>query len=461
MTPWIRWGEPPQYLLWRNLLRDGMPKLHDPAALLLVTLMASAPILQASSAPMPRTSPRSPKTVPPLPLPPPVPAKPAGPLDTPSRPVARPDRQLIETLAVAGTRLVGGGLDGLLILSDDNGATWRQVQMPVSATLTDIRFTNERTGWAVGHFGAVLRTDDAGEHWTLLYDGARAAQATLQAARLANAADSVRDRQIQIAQALVQGNPDRPFLLIQAVGLDTVRLLGADGLAIESLDGGKHWLPWSNGIDDPDRLPLDGLAERDAYALVAGGHGILLGGIPADGLHALKSPYDGNFFGVVEAGRYGFVPFGQQGHAFASTDPGPDLAGHEVTWHRIDDPSPTALTAGLLRQDGSVLLGDASGATWQIAGKPDDPRLEPAHARAAFPILAMAEAADRSIILAGPGGVTRIAAEPAVALPVIGPPVVAPPGAAAPGATSPSTAQPAPAPPAATPHPGVPSPSKP
>ncbi len=391
---------------------------YRPSALLLpvplaAVLLASAATGAVAAGPSPHAPLRPSKAGPatPAPAPPPA-ARPAGPLDTPSQPVAHPDRQLVETLALAGRRLVGSGVDGLLILSDDNGVTWRQVTMPVSVTLTDLRFTDERTGWAIGHGGAVLRTDDAGEHWTLLYDGARAARTTLQAARLANAADNVRDRQVQAAEALVRDDPDRPFLLIQAQGLDTVRLLGAGGLAVESLDGGRHWLPWSNGIDNPERLPLDGLAERDGYVLAAGGHGILLGGVPADGLHALKSPYEGSFFGVVDAGRYGFVPFGQQGHAYASTDPGPDLAGREVVWHRIADPSPTALTAGLLRQDGSVLLGDAAGATWQLAGRPDFPRLDPARAEAPFPILAMAEAADRSVILAGPGGVLRFGPEP-------------------------------------------------
>ncbi len=393
-----------------------MPKPLPPFILLLAALLASAPVRPATAEPMPhaaaKAAPHPPRSNDTTPVPTaPLPAHPTGPLETPSHPVARPERQFIETLAAAGVRLVGGGLNGLLILSDDNGATWRQVQMPVSVTLTDIRFTDERTGWAVGHLGAVLRTDDGGEHWTLLYDGARAAHATLEAARLANAPEGVRDRQVQAAQALLRDDPDRPLVLIQARGLDTVRLLGADGLAIESLDGGRHWLPWSNAIDNPDRLPLDGLAVRDGYVLVAGARGILLGGVPADGLRAMKSPYDGSFFGVVDAGRYGFVPFGQQGHAFASTDPGPDLAGREVGWHRIAGPSPTALTAGLLRQDGSVLLGDAAGATWQLAGKPDSPRLEPAHAEASFPILAMAEAADRSVILAGPGGVVRFGPE--------------------------------------------------
>ena len=356
-------------------------------------------------------------------------------------------------MALAGSRLVAVGAAGLLILSDDNGVTWRQVPMPVSVTLTDVRFTDERTGWAVGHAGAALRTDDAGEHWSVLLDGTRAAQATLAAAQDANATDDARDRAIAAAGVLVRTDPDRPFLLIQARGHPTQRLLGADGMAVESADGGRHWLPWSNGIDDPDRFPLHGLAERDNYALATGAHGLLLGGLPSTGLHALKSPYDGNLFGVVDGGRYGFVLFGQQGHAYASTDPGPDLAGRDANWHRIAGPTPTALTAGLLRQDGSVMLGDAAGATWQLAGRPDGPRLEPAHASAPFPILAMVEATDRSVILAGPGGVLRFGPEPAMV-----PPASAPASAPAPALVPP---QPPSTPVPAHPTAGPPPPSRP
>jgi photosystem II stability/assembly factor-like uncharacterized protein len=33
--------------------------------------------------------------------------------------------------------------------------------------LTSVTFTNEKTGWAVGQWGAILRTDDGGETWKL------------------------------------------------------------------------------------------------------------------------------------------------------------------------------------------------------------------------------------------------------------------------------------------------------
>lgn len=347
----------------------------------------------------------APGTVPPVP-------PPAGPLDTPSPIVAHPDKVLVETVALAGRRLVAGGLNGLLMLSDDDGASWRQVRLPVSASLTAIRFIDAHTGWAVGHFGVVLRTSDAGEHWTLVQDGVRAAAGVLTAAQTLNATETARNKAIEAAEVLVRTDPSRPFLLIQTEGADTIRLIGAGTLSIESLDGGNHWLPWSNAIENPNGFVPDGIAERNGVLVAAGAHGLLLAGKPDTGLRALKSPYDGRFFGIVAGDRYGIVLFGQQGHAFVSKDLGPGPASpQQPAWRQIDNPSPTALTAGLVRQDGEVLLGDASGATWRIEGKPDDPRLVPAGPQAPFPILALAEAADRSLILAGTGGVIRVAPE--------------------------------------------------
>ncbi|MGI4747585.1 MAG: hypothetical protein ACRYFY_16310 [Janthinobacterium lividum] len=83
-----------------------------------------------------------------------------------------------------------------------------------------------------------------------------------------------------------------------------------------------------------------------------------------------------------------------------------------------------------------MLLADASGATWKLQGKPDDDaKLVPYRATAPFPILALAEAPDQSLILAGSGGVLRV------------------PGPVVPTPTSPAPMAPAPAPVSAAPAP--------
>lgn len=421
---------------------------------------ANASIVQPTSV--------SPQPVPPDPVlgtaptavPPPVataapPPKPADPLATPSKMVEHPDKTLVETIVLAGRRLVAGGADGLIILSDDNGVTWRQVQLPVSTTITGIRFTDDKTGWAIGHSGAVLRTADSGEHWTLVFDGVRAAQVTLDAARSANAADSIRQKKIDAAQRLLSQDTARPFLLIEAGATGPVRLIGSANLAIVSDDAGKSWRPWSDAIENPDGLQVYGLAQRNGITLVAGEHGLLLAGKPEDGLHLLKPPFDGTFFGAIDGGPHGMVIFGQQGRIY-SVDLAADwMPDKSVNWRRITDPSPTTLVSALLQPDATLLLGDASGATWKLQGKPDDAKLVPYRASAPFPILALAEAPDQSLILAGSGGVLRVpdpaVATPAPPAPVVPAPVVAVPVAPAPMVSAPPASTPAPAPAPATP----------
>ncbi|MGZ8463170.1 MAG: WD40/YVTN/BNR-like repeat-containing protein [Candidatus Deferrimicrobiaceae bacterium] len=68
----------------------------------------------------------------------------------------------------AGIRIVAVGDHGIVLLSDTDGADFRQAKsVPVRSTLTAVCFIDEKTGWAVGQWGVVLRTDDAGESWTV------------------------------------------------------------------------------------------------------------------------------------------------------------------------------------------------------------------------------------------------------------------------------------------------------
>ena len=68
----------------------------------------------------------------------------------------------------AGHRLVAVGEHGVVLLSDDEGRSFRQARaVPTSATLTAVSFSDARNGWAVGHWGVILHTIDGGETWTL------------------------------------------------------------------------------------------------------------------------------------------------------------------------------------------------------------------------------------------------------------------------------------------------------
>jgi len=53
----------------------------------------------------------------------------------------------------AGTRIVAAGDHGVVLLSDDEGASFHQAHtVPVRSTLTALAFVDANNGWAVGHW---------------------------------------------------------------------------------------------------------------------------------------------------------------------------------------------------------------------------------------------------------------------------------------------------------------------
>ena len=74
-------------------------------------------------------------------------------------------------VANAGSRVVAVGERGMAIYSDDGGSSWNQASVPVSVTLTVVRFLNDHRGFAAGHNGVLLGTTDAGANWEKILDG--------------------------------------------------------------------------------------------------------------------------------------------------------------------------------------------------------------------------------------------------------------------------------------------------
>lgn len=86
----------------------------------------------------------------------------------PAAKFSHPDKGMLLSAAKAGNRVVVVGEQGLIILSDDSGKTFRQAKsVPVSFTLTSVTFIDEKRGWAAGHGGTILHTVDGGETWVI------------------------------------------------------------------------------------------------------------------------------------------------------------------------------------------------------------------------------------------------------------------------------------------------------
>lgn len=348
-------------------------------------------------------------------------------LDAPAIVKDHPAQANYETVTRAGTRLVAGGEHGLVVLSDDNGNSWRQAKVPVSSTILEIRFATPQVGWAVGAFGTVLHTADGGETWTLQLDGIRATDIMVATAKAlppppppapgaapaaaaapadpstppgADSGPAVPQR-LRRALSFKSDGPDKPFFVLDVADADHVRVIGAYDMAFESADGGKTWTEWDQRIDDVGDLHPYAIAGSGAGTVLVGERGLLLHGDPAVEMKALANPpYDGSYFGVVDGGKSGMFAFGLLGHLYRSTD-------GANSWTQLKDPSTATLSCGLAMANGRIVFADLGGTIWRLDGD----AITPSAAKRPWPITSMVEAADGSIVAAGLGGVSRIDAK--------------------------------------------------
>jgi len=208
---------------------------------------------------------------------------------------------LLAGVQPAGARVVAVGERGVIALSDDGGATWRQAPCPVSVTLTMVRFADDRHGVAVGHGGTVLMTSDAGANWVVRLDGRRAAQLAKEAATT--------PQEQREAERLVSDGPDKPFLDVIVWDATRFLVVGAYGLAFHSSDGGTTWSPWMARLANPKSRHWY-MARRAGNALwLAGEQGLLARSTDGgETFQSVASPYQGSWFagelqGESDSGR--------------------------------------------------------------------------------------------------------------------------------------------------------------
>jgi len=290
-----------------------------------------------------------------LALPAAVSAAPVGDaLQRPALAVQAPQRAVLLSAALAGTRIVAVGERGVIALSDDGGASWRQAPSPVSVTLTVVRFADARRGVAVGHGGSVLATDDGGASWTLRLDGRRAAQLVLAAAGTPEARRE--------AERLVADGPDKPFLDVLVWDAQRLLVVGAYGLALYSGDGGNRWTPWSDRLPNPKALHWY-VARRQGHVILLAGEQGLLARSDDDGqtFRALASPYKGSWFAADLDAHGGIVIAGLRGNVWRSADGG-------GAWHQVAAPEPASITAMARAADGALLLASQAGRLLRLQG---------------------------------------------------------------------------------------------
>ncbi|HSV57483.1 MAG TPA: YCF48-related protein [Variovorax sp.] len=308
-------------------------------------------------------------------------------------PAVQPHRTMLLSIARAGNRLVAVGEHGTIALSDDNGAKWRNAAgVPVDATLTAVRFADERNGWAVGHLGVVLHTRDGGENWTRQLDG-------IAIGKLAMVQVQGQTTTLEEAKRLADDGPDKPLLDLLVEDAKRVTVVGAFNLALSTVDGGATWQLISHQFDNPEHLHLYGIA-RVGRSVVAVGEQSLVLRRSGDRFVPVKSPYEGSLFGVVSTGERLLVVFGLRGHAFMSLDGG-------ANWQASKLPGTGASLNGALRlAHGRIVLYDQAGGVFASAD--GGVRFERVPFDWGAPITGMVEAADGSLVATSVVGITQI-----------------------------------------------------
>lgn len=324
------------------------------------------------------------------------------PLDASSDPVADMNRVAILALARAGDRVVGVGLRGVIVVSDNGGRYWKQVPTPVQSDLTCVFFFDERRGWAAGHDGVILHSDDGGANWRRQLDGRRAGTifADHYRQRVAAGEDELKPLLEQV-EFNFAGGPTLPYLGIHFTSLDNGYAVGSFGMIIVTNDGGRTWRPALERIDNPSFLNLNAITAIDGALYVVGERGTVfrMAG-DSQGFAALSTGYDGSFFGIIDGGAGEVLAYGLRGTVYRGRADGTD-------WERIINPDPLTVVAAVRapKGDGAILLNTA-GTTLAAADGGD--ALAIANERVKADATDMVMTGDGAAIIASLGGPIRI-----------------------------------------------------
>jgi photosystem II stability/assembly factor-like uncharacterized protein len=291
----------------------------------------------------------------------------------------RAAQSLLLDIVRVDNHLVAVGERGHILYSDDNADSWSQAQVPVRQLLTAVHFPSGSLGWAVGHDGLILASNDGGQHWVLQRNGLsdqgllnqqnlKALQSDRQALQRALlTTDSQAKREtleieleeltldIEDSQALLREPVFAPPLL-DIFFSDALRgvAIGAFNTLLISGDGGASWKLASRLLDNPEELHLNAVTGDGLGNLWIAGEGGLIFKSSDYGRHwiALDSPYAGSWFGIdYSTTSARLLLFGLRGNVFYSDDSG-------ESWQRSRVPENRSLAGGrFINKDYAVLAG--------------------------------------------------------------------------------------------------------
>jgi len=324
-------------------------------------------------------------------------------LDAPAAMTPLSARSLINGLARAGGRLVAVGQRGHVLLSDDQGRTWTQSQVPLSADLVAVTFPDAEHGWAVGHDGVVLHTDDGGRTWRTQLDGRRTGDLVLEHytrhASTLFASDPRRAQAVLTdAKRFAEHSIETPWLDVWFSDASNGFVVGAFGMILHTTDGGRTWEPWLHAADNPKGLHLYAVRGIGTDVYIVGEQGLVLKlDRDAGRFRALELPYNGTLFGITGNER-AVVVHGLRGSVLRSTDTG-------RSWQPVNTGLQVGVTASARTDDGHLLLVSQAGHV--LVSRDDGASFAAAAVQRPMPAAAVATAAS-AIVIGGPRGLQSV-----------------------------------------------------
>ncbi len=130
---------------------------------------------------------------------------------------------------------------GAIYRSDDSGLQWQQ--LPISGDFyVAVQFVTSHIGYIIGKTGTILRTDNGGQNWKTLRDGAS----------------------VWIS--------DKPFSNLHFITPENGFVVGENGLCWYTMDGGKNWFD----IPDLPKYDFTDIAVQGRFAWLTSKEGKII-----------------------------------------------------------------------------------------------------------------------------------------------------------------------------------------
>jgi photosystem II stability/assembly factor-like uncharacterized protein len=233
-------------------------------------------------------------------------------------PIWRASHGLLLGIARAGTRFVAVGNGGAVLLSDDEGKTWRAAKTPTDELLAAVVFPTAREGWIVGQDELILHSTDAGETWTQQY---------------------------------IKADADQTLFTIASIAPNHLFASGAYDLILETMDGATWKESKIDNLDDDYHLNCAVARGNDVLVTGESGHAFIR---YAGAWTPMKMDYDGSQFACLVGADGTFYSFGLRGSAFKAA-PG------AAKWTRIDLATQASIFGAANLADGRMALVGSNG----------------------------------------------------------------------------------------------------